>query len=70
MSQIMALKQVIYGVRIMQISNKVIHETQTHETYYEGPLQIYNKESPQRQTYSHQIPTLYGLCVPKCKEGS
>lgn len=52
MSQIMAIKQVIYGVRTMQISNKVIHETKTHKTNYEGPLQIYNKESPQRQTYS------------------
>ena len=53
MSQIMALKQIIYGVRTMQISNKVIHETEAPETYYEGPLQIYHKEPQERQIDSH-----------------
>jgi hypothetical protein len=50
--QIMALKQAIYGVRTMQILNKIINEIEAHEAYYEGPVQIHPKKSQERQINS------------------
>ena len=57
-------------MRIMQILNKDINETQAFQTYNAGLMQNNNQKPQIRQTHCAEIFTVYSLRISECKESS